>query len=120
MSRKKCNRAAARRYSLDDSANFEARRHADCGAISHMRLPCGFRRAEAATKTVRMKTVPRTELLTPAEMGEADRLTIAGDLIDGIGLMRRAGDAVADALLERFPDAPGVAVLAGPGNNGGD
>jgi ADP-dependent NAD(P)H-hydrate dehydratase / NAD(P)H-hydrate epimerase len=60
------------------------------------------------------------ELLTPAEMGEADRLTIAGGLIDGIGLMRRAGDAVAEALLERFPDAPGVAVLAGPGNNGGD
>jgi hydroxyethylthiazole kinase-like uncharacterized protein yjeF len=67
-----------------------------------------------------MNTTPRTELLTPAEMGEADRLTIAGGLIDGIGLMRRAGDVVADALLERFPDAPGVAVLAGPGNNGGD
>jgi hydroxyethylthiazole kinase-like uncharacterized protein yjeF len=67
-----------------------------------------------------MKTTPQTELLTPAEMGEADRLTITGGLIDGIGLMRRAGDAVADALLERFADAPGVAVLAGPGNNGGD
>lgn len=60
------------------------------------------------------------ELLTPAEMGEADRMTIAGGLIDGIGLMRRAGDAVAGALLERLPAAPGVAVLAGPGNNGGD
>jgi hydroxyethylthiazole kinase-like uncharacterized protein yjeF len=67
-----------------------------------------------------MKTTARAELLTPAEMGEADRLTISGGLIDGIGLMRRAGDAVADALLRRFPDAPGVAVLAGPGNNGGD
>jgi hydroxyethylthiazole kinase-like uncharacterized protein yjeF len=67
-----------------------------------------------------MKTMPRTELLTPAEMGEADRLTVAAGLIDGIGLMRRAGDAVADALLQRFPDAPCVAVLAGPGNNGGD
>jgi ADP-dependent NAD(P)H-hydrate dehydratase / NAD(P)H-hydrate epimerase len=53
-------------------------------------------------------------------MGEADRLTISGGLIDGIGLMRRAGDAVAAALLQRFPEAPGVAVLAGPGNNGGD
>ena len=35
-------------------------------------------------------------------------------------LMRRAGQAVAALILERFPDAAGVAVLAGPGNNGGD
>src|SRR5262245_29799940 len=80
----------------------------------------GFRGAESPTKTMGMKTTARSELLTPAEMGEADRLTISAGLIDGIGLMRRAGDAVADALLQRFPDAPGVAVLAGPGNNGGD
>ncbi|MDW6023117.1 NAD(P)H-hydrate dehydratase [Mesorhizobium sp. BAC0120] len=60
------------------------------------------------------------EILTPTEMGDADRLTIASGLIDGIGLMRRAGDAVASLVLERFPEAPGVAVLAGPGNNGGD
>lgn len=60
------------------------------------------------------------EVLTPAEMAEADRLTIAAGLIDGIGLMRRAGDAVASAALRRFPDARGFAVLAGPGNNGGD
>jgi hydroxyethylthiazole kinase-like uncharacterized protein yjeF len=60
------------------------------------------------------------ELLTPAEMAEADRLTIAHGPIDGIGLMRRAGDAVATLVLERFPGAPSVAVLAGPGNNGGD
>src|SRR5262245_31917667 len=53
-------------------------------------------------------------------MGEADRLTIAGGLVDGIGRMPPAGDDVAFALLERFPDATGVAVLAGPGNNGGD
>ena len=60
------------------------------------------------------------ELLTPTEMTEADRLTIAAGLIDGIGLMRRAGDAVATLARERFPDAEGIAVLAGPGNNGGD
>ena len=60
------------------------------------------------------------EILTPDEMAEADRLTIASGLVDGIGLMRRAGQAVAAVILERFPDAAGVAVLAGPGNNGGD
>ena len=53
-------------------------------------------------------------------MAKADRLTIASGLVDGIGLMRRAGQAVAAVILERFPDAAGVAVLAGPGNNGGD
>jgi hydroxyethylthiazole kinase-like uncharacterized protein yjeF len=62
----------------------------------------------------------RTELLTPDEMAEADRLTVAGGAIDGIGLMRRAGEAVASQILRRFGQAPGFAVLAGPGNNGGD
>ena len=60
------------------------------------------------------------EILTPDEMAKADRLTIASGLIDGIGLMRRAGQAAAAVILERFPDTAGVAVLAGPGNNGGD
>ena len=53
-------------------------------------------------------------------MAKADRLTIESGLVDGIGLMRRAGQAIAAVILERFPDMPGVAVLAGPGNNGGD
>ena len=60
------------------------------------------------------------EILTPDEMAKADRLTIKSGLVDGIGLMRRAGQAVAAVILERFPEAAGVAVLAGPGNNGGD
>ena len=60
------------------------------------------------------------EILTPDEMAKADRLTIESGLVDGIGLMRRAGQAVAAVILERFPEAAGVAVLAGPGNNGGD
>lgn len=61
-----------------------------------------------------------TELLTPAEMGEADRLTIAKGDFDGRALMARAGAAVADCVGARFPGASAVHVLAGPGNNGGD
>ena len=60
------------------------------------------------------------ELLSPAEMSEADRLTIAAGAIDGIGLMRRAGEAVAAEVLKRYPSATHLHVLCGPGNNGGD
>ncbi|CAN7562073.1 NAD(P)H-hydrate dehydratase [Mesorhizobium sp. LjRoot246] len=60
------------------------------------------------------------ELLFPAEMSEADRLTIAAGPADGIGLMRRAGEAVAAEILKRYPSATHVHVLCGPGNNGGD
>lgn len=57
-------------------------------------------------------------LLTVAEMGRADRLTIARGR-PGIELMERAGAAVAAAVRRRWPDGS-VAVLCGPGNNGGD
>lgn len=60
------------------------------------------------------------ELLTSAEMGEADRLTIGAGPYDGMGLMGRAGAAVASVVLARHPAAPTVDVLCGPGNNGGD
>ncbi|MBZ9998447.1 MULTISPECIES: NAD(P)H-hydrate dehydratase [unclassified Mesorhizobium] len=60
------------------------------------------------------------ELLSPEEMSEADRLTIAAGAIDGIGLMRRAGEAVAAEIFSRHPAAKRVHVLCGPGNNGGD
>ncbi|MGO9773309.1 MAG: NAD(P)H-hydrate dehydratase [Roseiarcus sp.] len=59
------------------------------------------------------------ELLTPAEMGEADRLTIAGG-VPGAALMERAGAAVADEAARMAPSAGRVAVVAGPGGNGGD
>jgi len=57
------------------------------------------------------------ELLTTDEMAEADRLAIAGG-IAGRALMENAGRAVADCVAA-FPGRA-VAVVAGPGNNGGD
>ena len=60
----------------------------------------------------------RRALLTPQQMGEADRLTIAGG-IPGIELMEKAGQSVADAVSRRWSSQP-LIVLCGLGNNGGD
>ncbi len=59
------------------------------------------------------------ELLTPAEMAKADDLTIANG-IPGIQLMESAGLAVAEVARRRLGAGQRVAVLVGPGNNGGD
>jgi hydroxyethylthiazole kinase-like uncharacterized protein yjeF len=59
------------------------------------------------------------ELLTAEEMGRADRIAVAGG-VPGATLMENAGHAVAEEVARRFPDIETVAVLCGPGNNGGD
>lgn len=59
------------------------------------------------------------ELLTNAEMSEADRRTIASG-VSGQTLMENAGAAVANAIMARHPPGSRVAVVAGAGNNGGD
>lgn len=59
------------------------------------------------------------ELLTPAEMAQADRLAIAAGE-PGLTLMERAGLAIADVAAAMAPAGGRIVVLAGPGNNGGD
>ncbi len=63
------------------------------------------------------------ELLTPDEMAKADASAIASGT-PGIELMARAGAAVADEAarvsLPSSRQTPRIAVLCGPGNNGGD
>lgn len=59
------------------------------------------------------------ELLTTQEMGRADALTIKAGT-PGLALMEAAGRAVAQEVVWRYPNAERVAVLCGPGNNGGD
>jgi NAD(P)H-hydrate epimerase len=58
-------------------------------------------------------------LLTPGEMAAVDRASVAAGVPE-IVLMEHAGKAVADEVRRRWPHPRAVAVLCGPGNNGGD
>jgi hydroxyethylthiazole kinase-like uncharacterized protein yjeF len=76
------------------------------------------RRGGAYRGTVNIIT-DAAELLTPAEMTRADDLTIAAGT-SGLALMERAGLAVAEAVRRKMPQGSRIAVMTGPGNNGGD
>src|SRR3984885_4711348 len=58
------------------------------------------------------------EILTVAEIYAADRFAVAHGVLS-LDLMENAGRAVADAIASRWSPRP-IAVLCGPGNNGGD
>ena len=59
------------------------------------------------------------EILTPAEMYQADALAANVFGASSLKLMENAGRAVAEAIAGRFKKLR-VAVICGPGNNGGD
>ncbi|MDB5108270.1 MAG: ATP-binding protein YjeF [Candidatus Binatus sp.] len=60
-------------------------------------------------------------LLNAAEARELDRISQEKYGIDSYRLMTRAGESVANAVVERYPEAADdVLVVCGKGNNGGD
>ena len=61
-------------------------------------------------------------VVTAKQMREIDRLTIEKYGVPSLTLMERAGEAVTQAILERFARnaKKGVLIVAGKGNNGGD
>jgi len=62
--------------------------------------------------------VPDNAVLTVEEMYKADAAAIAGG-VPGVELMEAAGTAIAREISRRWRPRP-IAVLCGPGNNGGD
>jgi len=61
-------------------------------------------------------------VVTAEQMREMDRLTIEKYGVPSLALMERAGEGIAQAILERFSRMAkkGVLIVAGKGNNGGD
>jgi NAD(P)H-hydrate epimerase len=60
------------------------------------------------------------KIVTAAEMREIDRITAEKYGVPSLTLMENAGSAVAEFVLEQYPDAKRIGVICGKGNNGGD
>ena len=60
------------------------------------------------------------KIVSAAEMREIDRVTTERFDVPSLTLMENAGSAVADFVLQNFPDAKCINVVCGKGNNGGD
>ena len=72
-----------------------------------------------ASATILRSGHDMNELLTTSQMYEADQLAEAAG-VASIDLMERAGQAVAEAATGMVGAGARIAVLCGPGNNGGD
>src|SRR3954471_19036565 len=60
------------------------------------------------------------KIVSAAEMRSIDRVTEEKYGVPTRVLMENAGGAVADYILEHYPNAQSVGVICGKGNNGGD
>jgi ADP-dependent NAD(P)H-hydrate dehydratase / NAD(P)H-hydrate epimerase len=60
------------------------------------------------------------KIVSAAEMREIDRATSARFGVPSLTLMENAGTAVAEFVVEKYPDAKRIGVVCGKGNNGGD
>ena len=60
------------------------------------------------------------KIVSAAEMRAIDRLTEEAYGVPTRALMENAGAAVADYILEHYPNAQSIGVICGKGNNGGD
>src|SRR5438270_5481376 len=60
------------------------------------------------------------KIVTADEMRAIDRATTERYGVPSLTLMENAGNAVAEFVLQEFPEAERVALVCGKGNNGGD
>jgi len=60
------------------------------------------------------------KIVSAAEMREIDRATSERFGVPSLTLMENAGSAVAEFVLEQYPESKRIGVLCGKGNNGGD
>ena len=74
---------------------------------------------ERASIIRRMDALP-VEVYSAASVRAMDRRAIEAEGIPGYTLMQRAGEAACAAVRRHWPAARAIAVLCGPGNNGGD
>jgi len=79
----------------------------------------GDRRVAAAYRSGVTVISEPAEVLTPAEMGQADEFAVSAGT-SSFALMERAGLAVAEAVRRTVPVGSRVSVMTGPGKNGGD
>lgn len=60
------------------------------------------------------------KIFSREQLAQIDRQTLTDEPVAEIDLMERASKALADWLITWYPSTSAVAVVAGPGNNGGD